>query len=587
MNMAPVPKQNVLLIVLVSVILLPITSATSYNSGSEESVNSTYLSISDYLWMWDEYSDAPSNLVGDEPIIWGGSLGHYHNYTEIQEKLNFLAETMPVLAKTYSIGQTYNEREIMCLELSDHSYSGAKTEFLLIGQTHAREAITVENILYLIDLIVSEYLVQAPSIKELLQKTILYIIPTLNPDGLELLSKNPWQRRNGRPVDGDLDGRVDDEDEVFDVDGDNYISWIYEGDRTFLEGIDIDNDGEAGEDIPGGVDLNRNYPKEFIGTGSSDDPNSLVYRGPEPLSELESQAMDLFAKMHDFNFGLSLHSGIQSVIYPWGYSTDPTPDEEEFRAVSDHLIEIAQSYTITEDFGIWDDQGMYTVNGEWGDYMYAEYGMKAYTIETFEGPAYSTNYNGTNWISKGIWDFFNPAPNKVLELSEAIYEMIMYLVSEPLETYSNALPEIVSFTAERSESNEVIVNWEILDADMDDLKINVSYSTGSEMEWVNVYNTTVSTGEQLFITPADLDEIMVKVAINDGKQKVVVKQRLISESNDPTKTTDVTDPENNDTSPENNDKASFGFIEMTVIGVIAVASTIRRKKKKVYNEIAS
>ncbi|MCG3217444.1 MAG: hypothetical protein KAR35_00475, partial [Candidatus Heimdallarchaeota archaeon] len=110
--------------------------------------------INDYVWMWDEYYNAPGDLQGDEPVIWGGSLGHYHNYSEIMGKLDLLAKSLPELAKTYSIGQTFNGREIMCLELSNHSYSGGKTEFLLIGQTHAREAITVENILYLIDQIV-------------------------------------------------------------------------------------------------------------------------------------------------------------------------------------------------------------------------------------------------------------------------------------------------------------------------------------------------------------------------------------------------------------------------------------------------
>ncbi|MCG3219519.1 MAG: hypothetical protein KAR35_10945, partial [Candidatus Heimdallarchaeota archaeon] len=390
-----------------------------------------------------------------------------------------------------------------------------------------------------------------------------------------------WQRRNGRPVDGDLDGRTDDEEEVCDVDGDNYISRIYDDGKILLEGIDLDHDGDTGEDIPGGVDLNRNYPKEFIGPGSSDDPNSLVYRGTEPLSELESQAMDLFVKMHDFNFGLSLHSGIQSVIYPWGYTNDPSPDEEEFHAVAEQLVEIAHDHSIAEDFGIWGDQGMYTVNGEWGDYMYAEYGMKAYTIETYRGPEYTSYYNGTNWLSYGIWDFFNPAPSEVIELSEAIYKMIMYLASEPLVTYSNSLAEITSFTVDVSETNMALVSWEIFDADMDDLRIDVSYSTDTEMEWVNVYSTNSTTGEHQFIPPNDQDEIMIKIVVDDEKQKVVAKRSLSFDISEPIiDPTDVTEPENNETSPENNEKASFGFIEMTVIAVVVATIAIKRRKKE-------
>jgi hypothetical protein len=576
-------KANFLVIIIVSLIILPVIPSESSNLNDEKRLNNVYQSIYDYIWLWDEYYNAPGDLLGDEPLIWGGSLGNYHNYSETIEKLNLLAESLPELVKAYSIGQTYNGREIMCYELSNHSYTGGKTEFLLIGQMHAREAITLENILYLIDQIVSHYIVKAPLMTEFMKKTNLYIIPTLNPDGLKLLTKNPWQRRNGRKIDGDLDGRTDDEEEVCDVNGDNYISNIYVGDKRYLEGIDLDHDGKIGEDIPGGVDLNRNYPKEFIGTGSSDDPNSLVYRGPEPLSEFESQAIDLLAKMHDFNFGLSLHSGIQSVIFPWGYTTDPSPDDEEFYAVANQLIDLAHGHSITQDFGIWSDQGMYTVNGEWGDYMYAEYGIKAYTIETYRGPDYTTDYNGTNWISYGIWDFYNPAPSEVIELSEAIYEMMIHLANEPLVTYNNTLSEITSFTAEESSPNIVIVNWEISDADIDDLNIKVSYSTGSELEWVNVYETTMKTGELQFIPLSVQEEIMVKIVVDDGKQKVVAKRNLsltLSTPTETTETTDVTDTESNETSPENNEKTSLGLIGMTVITLAVIVMTVTRKKKK-------
>ncbi|MBK6995998.1 MAG: hypothetical protein IPH31_14140 [Lewinellaceae bacterium] len=51
-----------------------------------------------------------------------------------------------------------------------------------------------------------------------------------------------------------------------------------------------------------GVDLNRNYGY-FWGNddnGSSPNPNSQTYRGPEPFSEPETRTMRDFVQAHDF-----------------------------------------------------------------------------------------------------------------------------------------------------------------------------------------------------------------------------------------------------------------------------------------------
>ena len=74
--MVTTSKAKILLIVILSVILIPITPSTSSYSGSETKVNSAHLSIFDYVWMWEEYNNAPGDVVGDEPIIWGGSFFH-------------------------------------------------------------------------------------------------------------------------------------------------------------------------------------------------------------------------------------------------------------------------------------------------------------------------------------------------------------------------------------------------------------------------------------------------------------------------------------------------------------------------------
>ena len=126
------------------------------------------------------------------------------------------------------------------------------------------------------------------------------------------------------------------------------------------------------------------------------------------------------------------------------------------------------------------------------------------------------------------------------------------------------------------------MNWEIIDTDMDDLRINVSYSTDSEMDWVNVYSSNSTTGDYQFIPLGDIEEIMVKIVVDDDKQKVVAKRSIGLTISDPTtEPTEVTEPETNETSPESDDEASFGFIEITLITVaVAILATTQRRKNK-------
>lgn len=68
-----------------------------------------------------------------------------------------------------------------------------------------------------------------------------------------------------------------------------------------------------------GVDLNRNFPYEYVSVGSSSDPCSDVYRGSRAFSEPETLAQKYFfgnttERFHAF---LSVHSFGQMFMYPW------------------------------------------------------------------------------------------------------------------------------------------------------------------------------------------------------------------------------------------------------------------------------
>ena len=154
---------------------------------------------------------------------------------------------------------------------------------------------------------------------KLLAGYTVYVIPRLNPDGIERFFASPRAANAGtaRAWDEDRDGDVD-EDGPEDLDGDGEIvlmrvedasgEWVADatdaglmrkpdplrGERgawkVFVEGRDTDGDGAWNEDGPGGIDLNSNFPWNYRMHG----PRT----GPFMVSELESRALADFIAAH-------------------------------------------------------------------------------------------------------------------------------------------------------------------------------------------------------------------------------------------------------------------------------------------------
>jgi len=362
-----------------------------------------------YQWLWEEYTGAGGDIPGSDVLLWGASLGFYHNATEIWYKIRELEHHFPDLVRITDIGFSYNGRLIPLVIITDERVQTFKTETLVVAHHHGREVITIETSLYFIDKLIYDFINDDDFTQTLLAKTVIYIIPTLNPDSLDIVYQWPYVRKNLHPIDEDNDG-IRDEVEV-----------IYNHDSS-------DNDTTVGEDLPGGVDLNRNYPFQWENTnGNSPDPSSVVYRGEKPFSEPETRAFANFVRQHDFQTAVSLHSGIALIITPWSYDPlIPCPDETLYAGIASKLTELTS----------FPNSNLYPATGEWGDWMYAARGTLAVTIEVYGGPYDS------------IWDFFNPPPNEVLWVCEQTYPGLTYMANylrpelniEPLENVSTIAP---------------------------------------------------------------------------------------------------------------------------------------------------
>jgi carboxypeptidase T len=268
----------------------------------------------------------------------GGINGDFHSYPELERDLLALESQYADIAQLSVIGNSLESRNIYALKISDNVASDEnEAEVLFIGCHHAREWISVE-VPFLLGLYLLENYDRDVSVRNLVDLSEIWIVPLLNPDGLEysIYFYRYW-RKNRR---------------------DN-------GDGTF------------------GVDLNRNYGYQwgFDNQGSSPNPDSEVYRGPQAFSEPETQAIrDLFLQ-HQFHFLISYHNYSQIILYPWGYTHQASDSDALLNDLAKNMSQrMAAAGGRIYDYGQAADS-LYTSNGDTTDWSFGTYNIPSFTIE--------------------------------------------------------------------------------------------------------------------------------------------------------------------------------------------------------------
>lgn len=268
----------------------------------------------------------------------GGINGDYHSYAELEADLQSLERAFPGLARLSTIGTSLENRNIYALKISDNvSLDEDETEVLFLGCHHAREWISVDVPFLLARFLLENYASDA-GIRRAVDQSEVWIVPLVNPDGLEYSIRfYRYWRKNRR----------------FNADG------------SF------------------GVDLNRNYGYNwgYDDRGSSPNPSSDVYRGAEPFSEPETRAVRDFFFERDFRALVSYHSYSQVILYPWGFTTAPTDKDgllESLAASMSNLMQPANGRAY--GFGRAGDS-FYLTNGDTTDWAFGVAGIPAFTIE--------------------------------------------------------------------------------------------------------------------------------------------------------------------------------------------------------------
>jgi len=272
---------------------------------------------------------------------------HYHTYQEMTDELHTLQMNHSDIMSLTSIGKTYEGRELWMVKLSDNvNQEEDEPGVLFMGAHHGNEKPGYEVCLFFIQYMVEHYENNSvPEIRNAINTTQMYIIPMVNPDGVEADT-----RKNCAP---------------------NHGPFGYSKTITSY-----------------GVNLNRNY----------DDPwflayifpvryslpfilpdSSFNYRGPYPFSENETKAVKNFAEGHNISISISYHSYGEFVIYPWMHTSKQTVDEPLFRSVGENITLINHYELFVKTYHLIPRNGGTLGSSE--NWFYREKGTIAYTIE--------------------------------------------------------------------------------------------------------------------------------------------------------------------------------------------------------------
>ncbi|MFI7076438.1 M14 family zinc carboxypeptidase [Micromonospora sp. NPDC049903] len=276
---------------------------------------------------------------------------NYHDYAEMTAVVNQVVADHPSIARKISIGSSYEGRDLVAVKISDNVATDEnEPEILFNAQQHAREHLTVEMAIYLLNLFTDNYGSDS-RITSLVNNREIWIVPTVNPDGSE-----------------------------YDIATGSYRSW-----RKNRQ----PNSGSSYV----GTDLNRNWSYNFgCCGGSSGSTSSDTYRGPSAFSAPETQALRNFVNsrvvggVQQIKANIDFHTYSELVLWPYGYTTSNTAtgmNADQYNT----FATIGQQMAATNGFTPQQSSDLYITDGSSIDWMWATHGIWAYTFELYPGSA--------------------------------------------------------------------------------------------------------------------------------------------------------------------------------------------------------
>jgi carboxypeptidase D len=308
--------------------------------------------------------------IGSQPAppeVLPKSVTQYHDYSSVTSELQGYAGTYPAICNLYTLGQSVQGRELWALLITDDPNNEEdEPEFKYVAAMHGDESLGTEMCLYFIDLLLTEYGTDT-RITNLIDSTAIWVVPLMNPDGLEL------------------------------------------GSRYNANGYDLNRSFPA-------------YPTDFTGNIFDGEPLGDAGRQPEVAHIMNWTARNSFVLSANF------HTGALVVNYPYdddgkGSVDSPTPDDLLFedisRRYSIHNSPMWSSPTFPD--GITNGAAWYSISGGMQDWNYRYASCSDVTIEIS---------NTTKPPAPQIPDFWADNNESMLSYLEAVHIGVRGLITD-------------------------------------------------------------------------------------------------------------------------------------------------------------
>jgi len=238
----------------------------------------------------EEYEGATMRLSSEDGEMSTAalpSLSWFNAYHSYDNHLTFLRDLQGAFSANSEIitaGNSFEGRPITGIHLWGSGGKGSKPAVYFHGNVHAREWITSKTVEYLTYQLVVNYN-NDTAVKAVLDKYDFYMFPIVNPDGFVYTQTTNRLWRKNRQT------------------------------RSGTSAV--------------GTDVNRNWPYQWSGSGSSTSPSSETYRGAAAGDTPENTGIRKFGDTLAAGKGIKLyidwHSYGQYILLPYGFSCSARP----------------------------------------------------------------------------------------------------------------------------------------------------------------------------------------------------------------------------------------------------------------------
>ncbi|KAG2789710.1 hypothetical protein Pcac1_g961 [Phytophthora cactorum] len=348
-----------------------------------------------------------------------GSVRGSLSVVEVDAFIDQVAAKYPLITKVEDLGRSVEGRPLraLCLGACDALRERKIPQALFTGMHHAREPISMMNLVYTIDILTSDYSNGDLAALELLTSRQLWFILVVNPDGY----------------------------------AHNEMARVWEHNKMGQRKSGAPTCDRSPPDA--GVDLNRNYDACFArdSKGSSNDPCGDDYNGPRAFSEPETQAVRSIVERNtsDFSVALNYHSYGKYFNLPFACQAEGQPTEPN----NSMFMALAREMAHFNGFNYgqsWKDSNLYTVNGETSDWMWQAHGIFAMSPEV--GPGFEVA------SVPGFW----PSADDVPQLSSELHYSNVYLARMAGPVYALEVKSVQLGTIDDGGSTASFVSVEVV-----------------------------------------------------------------------------------------------------------------------------